>query len=173
METSLKRKRKKKTSLFFKKLYQFWARDSYVCFQIRFRVCVNYLKTRKCLRFKIRKLLKIFISDLTYKMCLKKTSRTQVNASGKFPSKISSVYEFNTSLKNSILIFSKTSSVLGCKNAMPKHFSKQLSLLGCMNLEWTQYTKNALQANWKHMASVSSAILLCMQDYFSQYNRCR
>ena len=139
-----------------------------------FRVRVNYLKTRKCLRFKMQKLLKIFISNLTYKMCLKKTSTTQVNASGKFPSKLSSVYEFNTSLQNSILIFSKTSFVLGCKNVMPKHFSKQLSLLGRMILEWTQkFKKNALQANWKDMASVSSAILLCMQDYSSQCNRCR
>ena len=130
-------------------MYQFWARDSYVCFQMCFRVCVNYLNTRKYLRFKMQKLLKIFISDLTYKMCLKKTLRTQVNASGKFPSKISSVYEFNTSLKNSILIFSKNSFVLGCENVMPKHFSKQLSLLGRMNLEWTQKYKKLATSELK------------------------
>ena len=127
METSLKRKRKKKTVFSSKNCIDFE--------HVILRVRVNYLKTRKCLRFKMQKLLKIFISNLTYKMCLKKTSTTQVNASGKFPSKLSSVYEFNTSLQNSILIFSKTSFVLGCKNVMPKHFSKQLSLLGRMILE--------------------------------------
>ena len=130
METSLKRKRKKKTVFSSKNCIDF-EHVILMCFRVR----VNYLKTRKCLRFKMQKLLKIFISDLTYKMCLKKTSTTQVNASGKFPSKLSSVYEFNTSLQNSILIFSKTSFVLGCKNVMPKHFSKQLSLLGRMILE--------------------------------------
>ena len=162
METSLKRKRKKQ--FFFKKLYQFWARDWYVCFKMCFRVCVNYLKTRKCLRIKMQKLLKNFISDLTYKICLKKTSRTQVNASGKFPSKISSVYEFNTSLKNSILIFSKNSFVLGCKNLMPKHFSKQLSLLGRMNWEWTQKYKKCPTSELKRHG-------FCIQCNFAVHAR--
>lgn len=148
METTFKRKRKKtvfssKNCINFEPVIRIRInqklQNAYVGFKMCFRVCVNYLKTRKCLRFKIQKLLKIFISDLTYKMCLKKTSRTQVNASGKFPSKMSSVYEFNTSLKNSILIFSKTVLFQGAKikisYLMPTHFSKQLSLLGRMNLE--------------------------------------
>ena len=102
METCLKRKIKKKTVFSSKNCIDF-EHVILMCF----RVCVNYLKTRKCLRFKMQKLLKIFISNLTYKMCLKKTSTTQVNASGKFPSKLSSVYEFNTSLQIAFLFLAK------------------------------------------------------------------
>ena len=54
-------------------------------------------------------------SDLTYKMCLKKTSTTQVNASGKFPSKLSSVYEFNTSLQIAFLFLAKPVLFQGAK----------------------------------------------------------